>query len=514
MGRSNMHKHSSFNYYSGLINMMINIFRKNFYLFLGFILLYFFGVSESLGQTYTFNPSKVGCNGLWTTAACWDKVNTGCSNNSNAVPPLGSGLPNNCPVIINVNHQVNATSLTFAGTNITLNLGPNGVLNLSANMNISKGTNTTVNLNGGEVKIAGTLNVAMGTGNSLALINISGNGAGKGIFANNLNLNNNSMVNIEPNGVLIVEGPTIFAANNTNITNKGFFRTRSLDVRGQATVDNLGNGVIVIDEDLIIRGNSDLTVTGNSEVEIGGSIDFDGNNGRLNVQLEGSVRVCGEGDLPSESGPNVNVDRPTATYEKGNCRLLPVEYLYIKSQFIEDNRSTVLSWATTKEWESSHFEIQRAVNGLNFEKISEVQAVGWSNTITEYKFFDQEIPLVGGNLFYRLKQVDFSGIYDYSKVVSVRIPSEQNIKGVWRAFPNPTSGDQFRLELLQMQEYTGEEIQVELISPSAEAVLFRAGNMAEISRQVQAKLLNAPKGIYLIHISWGGKKEFHKLVKN
>ncbi|MDX5477447.1 MAG: T9SS type A sorting domain-containing protein, partial [Cyclobacteriaceae bacterium] len=174
-----------------------------------------------------------------------------------------------------------------------------------------------------------------------------------------------------------------------------------------------------------------------------------------------------------------------------------------------------LRWATAKEFGNSHFEIERSYAGTKgFEKIAEIQGMGWKDTITEYEFEDEELPLVGGNILFRLKQISFGGEVNYSKVVSIRIPSLQVTKGVWRAFPNPTSGDNFRLELLHLQEYSGEEIQVELISPSAEAVLFRAGNMAEISRQVQAKLLNAPKGIYLIHISWGTKKEFHKLVKS
>jgi hypothetical protein len=487
-------------------------FMKNHFIVSLIFMISLLSVFKVSGQVYTFNPSKAGCNGLWGTAACWDKNNTGCSNNNNSVPPLGSGSPNNCPVVININHIVNSGNLTFSGSNITLNIGFDGNLNIAGNMNVNKGTNTTVNLNGGEVNISGTLDVATGTGNNLALINISGNGSGKGVFAKNLNLNNNAKVNIEANGTLIIDGPTIFAANNTNITNKGFFRTKALDVRGQATVDNLGNGIIVIDDDLKIRGNSSLTVTGNSEVEIGGNIDFDGNNGQLNIELEGAVRVCGDGILPPESEPNVNVDRPTATYENGNCRILPVEFLYIGSLFDLKSKNSIIRWATTREWESSHFEIERAVKGIDFEKIGELKAKGWSDVMVEYEFVDKYLPLTSGIVLYRLKQLDFNGIFTYSKIVSVKTIGVEFTQGVWRAFPNPTNGEQLRIGLLDKNEYNGESLTFRIIQTTSVSESISVSDEAEVNEILSTMIPKISKGLFVVEIRWGQKVEHIKVL--
>jgi hypothetical protein len=433
----------------------------------------------------------------------FDVANAFNSGNNSLIEISGDGSGN-----------LSSGTLTF-GNNARLNLNSNGKFNVETNMNIPKGTVTTVFLAGGELKITGTLDVATGSGNNLATLNISGSGISTSrVITNNLNLNNNSKINIEPNGVLIVDGPTIFAANNTNITNRGFYRTNILDIRGQGTLDNLGNGITVIDEDLIIRGNAGLIVSGNSEVEIGGNIDFDGNNGILDIELEGSVRVCGDGILPDENGPNVEVDRPTATYERGNCRILPVDYLYIEFEYSKVSNSALLSWATAKEWENSRFEIERSIGDIrNFIKIGEVSGMGWKDSITEYEYVDANLPLSGGNIYYRLKQVDMNGEFSLSKVLSVKMPSVQFTQGVWRAYPNPTDGHQFRIGLLDISQYSEEKISFRIIQPNHVMEAVTVDSEAEMNEYLNQILPTISSGVFVVEIQWGQRIEHIKVLK-
>jgi hypothetical protein len=426
-------------------------------------------------------------------------------------PDIGTA---DCPVIIRINHQIDLISFRLRNF-VTIQLNVGGNLKTSGNLNLDKGATATINLNGGEINITGTLDMGGTAGtNSLATLNITGTGIGGNVFTGILNLRNDSKVNIEPNGRLIVRGSTIFAANNTNITNRGLFRTLDLDIRGFATLDNLGDGVTVIDRNLIIAGNSGLTVSGNSEVEIGGIINFNGNNGQLNIGDEGSVRSCGGADLPDENGPNVNITSPNVIYEKGNCRILPVDYVYIESAYSKESNAALLSWATSKEWENSRFEIERSVGGISdFVKVGEVQGMGWKDSITEYEYTDRNLPLIGGNIYYRLKQVDLNGEYSLSKVMSVKIDGVQFTEGVWRAYPNPTDGSQFRISLLDPAQYNQEKITFRIIHPTSISKEVTVQTENEMNEALAEIVGNIPKGIFVVELRWGQKIEHIKVLR-
>jgi hypothetical protein len=139
--------------------------------------------------------------------------------------------------------------------------------------------------------------------------------------------------------------------------------------------------------------------------------------------------------------------------------------------------------------------------------------MGWKDTLTEYFFEDEDIPLTGGNVYYRLNQIGFEGELTYSKVVSIRVNAVQVSKGVWRAYPNPTTGDQLRLELVKLGEQVVGKIQVRLVSPSAEGLLISGTDMRDISNQLQRKIQTSPKGIYILEVSWGQKIEYLKILK-
>ncbi len=78
-----------------------------------------------------------------------------------------------------------------------------------------------------------------------------------------------------------------------------------------------------------------------------------------------------------------------------------------------------LSWSTASEQNNSHFEVTRAANGVDFEKIAEVKGNGNSDVVRHYSYTDTK-PVVGTN-YYRLKQVDFNGDFAYSTVATAKV---------------------------------------------------------------------------------------------
>ena len=95
-----------------------------------------------------------------------------------------------------------------------------------------------------------------------------------------------------------------------------------------------------------------------------------------------------------------------------------------------------LDWETAMEKNSSHFNIQRSQDGVNFETIGRVASAGNTQISTYYNYTDRAVgKALAGLMYYRLEQVDYDGTTDYSPVVSVKLPDETfAIKGV---YPNP-----------------------------------------------------------------------------
>lgn len=192
---------------------------------------------------------------------------------------------------------------------------------------------------------------------------------------------------------------------------------------------------------------------------------------------------------------------------------LPVIYANLSLNFKPPSRSVNFSWSTTKEWEASHFEVERAVSERNFEKIGEVKAAGWSDQLTEYLFEDKMLPLTGGNLLYRLKQVDFNGDFEYSKVLSVRVPGMQFTSGVWRAFPNPTDGSTLRISLLDASQYNNEPLIFRLIHPTSQTEAISVASEKEMNDVLADLSKSMPKGVFVVEIQWGQKVEHIKVIK-
>ncbi len=116
-----------------------------------------------------------------------------------------------------------------------------------------------------------------------------------------------------------------------------------------------------------------------------------------------------------------------------NGGALPVELLTFQARWQENKKDALLYWRTALELHSSHFEIERSLDGLVWNYIGELPG----NTVPTYTYQDHGVALkIDENVYYRLKQVDYDGTFEYSKVVGLskeRVPSLLEVF----IFPNP-----------------------------------------------------------------------------
>ncbi|MCC6323538.1 T9SS type A sorting domain-containing protein [Candidatus Nomurabacteria bacterium] len=113
---------------------------------------------------------------------------------------------------------------------------------------------------------------------------------------------------------------------------------------------------------------------------------------------------------------------------------LPVKLIKFDAEVISGK--VVLNWTTATEINNDRFEIERSINGIDFEKIGMVKGSGTCNQILQYKFIDNQ--LIKYKTFYRLKQVDYNGEFEYSVIKKVDYESIVSSKLI--VYPNPTTG--------------------------------------------------------------------------
>lgn len=195
-----------------------------------------------------------------------------------------------------------------------------------------------------------------------------------------------------------------------------------------------------------------------------------------------------------------------------NLRILGVEYEYFTAELNRQNRSGNLKWATTKEGGNSHFEVERSIDDVNsWEKIGQVNGAGNSGKRVNYTYEDQKLPLSGGNIFYRLKQVLLDGTYQYSTVTAIQV---EGMKGIhfWRVYPNPTSGDQINLEMLGKGDLSDKKITVRIISANGQFDIIEGSSSSIISSLLSDRIRGKAAGIYTLEISWDTNREYHKII--
>lgn len=124
-----------------------------------------------------------------------------------------------------------------------------------------------------------------------------------------------------------------------------------------------------------------------------------------------------------------SVDCATAEAEAVYCNALSTELVALKVSL--QGKTAVLAWQTETETNNEGFQIQRSKDGATWTDIGWKAGSGNSSELKSYSHTD--VNIYRGINYYRLKQVDFSGAFNYSNTVSVDNESDDAI-GI---YPNP-----------------------------------------------------------------------------
>jgi Secretion system C-terminal sorting domain len=161
----------------------------------------------------------------------------------------------------------------------------------------------------------------------------------------------------------------------------------------------------------------------------------------------------------------------------------------------------LVTWGTEQEVNSLKFDVERSVNGIQFNKIGEQQAAGNSSTLKTYSFVDTK-PETGFN-YYRVKQIDVDGSVHYSAIVKVL--HTQNIKEAFIA-PNPV------VDVVNLVEPIATNINtLEVYDSKGTLVLRKVVNSAV--QLYSLPVTNLPTGKYVLKINYGKRTKSLVFVK-
>ncbi len=226
------------------------------------------------------------------------------------------------------------------------------------------------------------------------------------------------------------------------------------------------NGQVAIDEFKIFDGNNNLVLwnTLGSQNEIENS----------SVGLNGSFNGSGNAQFVAGISGNAIMAVPIFSIGTANCAL-PLTLLDFTAAV--SGKNVQLKWITTKEINTSHFEIERSKDGIQFQNLGSVNAAASSTQQITYQFTDVNALNLGADKFlYRLKMVDNEGKYVYSKIALINIiadgrafyiypnPAKDNVYIVLNAQNNKQAEiritDQNGRQVYRKQEQTGNQYKI------------------------------------------------------
>lgn len=175
--------------------------------------------------------------------------------------------------------------------------------------------------------------------------------------------------------------------------------------------------------------------------------------------------------------------------------LMPVELT--KFQVKEMTNSHVqIDWQTASEQDNDYFLLERSSDTKTWKSINKTKGAGTSFDRIDYQFIDQEIRK--GTVYYRLKQVDFDGTYEYSEIIPVDLKEEKSDQ--FEVFPNPAD------QLITLKNAKGKIT----IYNTLNQIIYSFNNE---EYNYKLDLINLPKGQYIIQVQGKNKIKKQRLIK-
>ena len=167
-----------------------------------------------------------------------------------------------------------------------------------------------------------------------------------------------------------------------------------------------------------------------------------------------------------------------------NATVLPIKLKAFRGLVKENNNQ--LFWTTELEVNSDYFLLEKSIDGVNFSSIGKIATKGKGLGEERYDFTDN---FIEKNInYYRLKQVDKDGSFEYSNIIVLKNIKSHKVQ----VGPNPTKG----LLNVSLESVENEALKLQVINISGQVIKTLTMNVLQGKNQFSINLEDLPKGAY------------------
>ena len=225
---------------------------------------------------------------------------------------------------------------------------------------------------------------------------------------------------------------------------------------------------------------------------MGYSIVYETNDSGVTWNIANEVTNIG---LQKFSAPNNQLGYSVGTrgliYRYTDTSIVPIELTLFEGKY--SNNKVFLNWQTASELNNHGFEIQKSSDCISWEEIGFVQGMGTTSEIFNYSYIDENIK--DEINYYRLKQIDLNGSFNYSQSINVTTTIE-GFK-LFQNFPNPFNSS----TIINYQVPVRSFINISLYDIKGEKISELATDVKEKgSYKVVLGNIKLPSGIYFARL--------------
>ncbi len=319
---------------------------------------------------------------------------------------------------------------------------------------------------------------------------------------------------LENGGFLYLEGGEALGYeqswNNTLLSLFGI-ASSSDGIENNTPVTNLAGQSGTLTEGMLFTSSSQLdnywidTYVPNSTGQIAFNETTVGDVAIQNIGSFGQRTFCFSyalGKLNDSSTPNTRVELLNRILEFFSI-VVPVELTSFTGSSVDGN--VTLNWSTATELNNRTFEIERRKENSDFVLIGFVEGKGTTTERQEYTFIDKNITT--GKYYYRLKQIDFDGTFEYSNEIEVdaapvSFSLEQN-------YPNPFNPSTKISYSIPHKSF----VTLKVYDPLGSIVSELVGEEKESGRyELDFNAVDLSSGVYFYKIEAGDFSEIKKMI--
>jgi hypothetical protein len=174
------------------------------------------------------------------------------------------------------------------------------------------------------------------------------------------------------------------------------------------------------------------------------------------------------------------------------------------------NEDVLVKWTTASEVNNRGFNVERSVDGKTFEFVGFVKGSGNSSVTKNYALQDANAFATTGvnKLYYRLKQLDNNGKFEYSQVVTVQNDNDLTAEIV--TYPNPFS-DKLSIGIKGAKAGNAS---IQVMDISGRLIMSFDKTILDGNQTLTLDgLAPLSQGVYFVRVSASGLNHVTKLIK-